>query len=287
MAASKSASGSASGSVPGSASASVPGSASASSPSSGPEPSSAAASGPRAPRRRRGSAGQTSCLVSSARSREAWVGRELSDHDARLGRPASSVRHNPKAIGEAPGAARQATVRPMPDQPAQQQPAVQKLRVRYAKRGRLRFTSHRDFSRALERAVRRAGLPIAYSSGFSPHPRISYANASSTGAASEAEYLEISLVETVDPDVVRAALDEALPAGLDIVDVVTASAGSLADRLEASRWEISLSAGHGRGRHGCRLGVPRLRGRRGRAHDQARAAPIRLSGGRRTDVRAR
>jgi radical SAM-linked protein len=129
----------------------------------------------------------------------------------------------------------------MTDQPPQQPPPVQKLRVRYAKRGRLRFTSHRDFSRALERAVRRAGLPVAYSSGFSPHPRISYANASSTGAASEAEYLEISLVETVVPDVVRAQLDEALPDGLDIVDVVTAAApGSLADRLEASRWHLAL-----------------------------------------------
>jgi radical SAM-linked protein len=128
----------------------------------------------------------------------------------------------------------------MPDQPAQQKPAVQKLRVRYAKRGRLRFTSHRDFSRALERAVRRAGLPIAFSSGFSPHPRISYANASPTGAASEAEYLELSLVEAVDPDVVRDALDAALPPGLDVVDVVVATSGSLADRLEASRWEVAL-----------------------------------------------
>lgn len=129
----------------------------------------------------------------------------------------------------------------MPDQPAQQPPPVQKLRVRYAKRGRLRFTSHRDFSRALERAVRRAGLPVAFSSGFSPHPRISYANASSTGASSEAEYLEISLMELVDADDVRARLDVALPDGLDIVDVVTASStGSLADRLEASQWEIVL-----------------------------------------------
>src|SRR3954451_24540987 len=99
----------------------------------------------------------------------------------------------------------------MRDQPAQQQPAVKKLRIRYAKRGRLRFTSHRDFARALERAIRRAGLPIAFSAGFSPHPRISYANASPPGAASEAEYLEISLVSEVDPAVVRAALDEALP----------------------------------------------------------------------------
>ena len=128
----------------------------------------------------------------------------------------------------------------MPDQPAQQPPAVQKLRVRYAKRGRLRFTSHRDFGRALERAIRRSGLPIAFSSGFSPHPKISYANASPTGAASEAEYLEISLVERVEPDVVRRALDAALPEGLDVVEVVNAGPGSMADRLQASRWEIAL-----------------------------------------------
>ena len=68
---------------------------------------------------------------------------------------------------------------------------MQRLRIRYAKRGRLRFTSHRDFSRAFERAIFRARIPMAYSSGFNPHPRISYAGASPTGSASEAEYLEI------------------------------------------------------------------------------------------------
>ena len=106
-------------------------------------------------------------------------------------------------------------------QPEQQAPPVQRLRVKYAKRGRARFTSHRDFGRAFERALRRAGVPMAYSSGFSPHPRISYANASPTGAASEAEYLEIGLAEICDPEQVRAALDAALPPGLDIVEVVT------------------------------------------------------------------
>jgi radical SAM-linked protein len=117
---------------------------------------------------------------------------------------------------------------------------VQRLRVRYAKRGRLRFTSHRDFGRAFERAVNRAGLPVAYSSGFSPHPRISYANASPTGAASEAEYLEIGVVSECDPDDVRRALDDALPDGLDVIDVVVATPGALADRLEAGRWSITL-----------------------------------------------
>ncbi len=130
--------------------------------------------------------------------------------------------------------------RRVPQQPEQQPPPVQKLRIRYAKRGRLRFTSHRDFGRAFERAIQRAGIPIAYSSGFSPHPRISYANASPTGAASEAEYLEIGVTRACDPDDVRARLDQALPPGLDVVLVVPAAPGALADRLEASSWRIEL-----------------------------------------------
>jgi radical SAM-linked protein len=119
-------------------------------------------------------------------------------------------------------------------------PAVQKLRVRYAKRGRLRFTSHRDIQRALERALRRSGVPMAYSAGFTPHPKISYAGAAAMGAASEAEYLEISVTEQLDPARVRAALDAALPDGLDVVEVVEASSGPLADRLDASAWRIEL-----------------------------------------------
>src|SRR5437764_13524249 len=90
-------------------------------------------------------------------------------------------------------------------------PVVQRLRIRYAKRDRLRFTSHRDFARAFERALRRAGIPMAYSAGFSPHPKVSYAGAASTGVASEAEYLEIGLAQRCDPDQVRRDLDAALP----------------------------------------------------------------------------
>jgi radical SAM-linked protein len=125
-------------------------------------------------------------------------------------------------------------------QPEQQAPPVQRLRVRYAKRGRARFTSHRDFSRAFERALRRAAVPMAYSSGFTPHPRISYANASPTGAASEAEYLEIGLAQPCDPAKVRDALDAALPPGLDVVEVVTATPGALADLLTGSVWALDL-----------------------------------------------
>ena len=126
------------------------------------------------------------------------------------------------------------------EQPQQQAPPVQRLRIRYAKRGRMRFTSHRDFSRAFERAVFRARIPMAYSSGFNPHPRISYAGAAPTGAASEAEYVEIALAQHVDPDAVRRDLVEVMPAGLDVLEVVEALPGALADRLEASRWSIEL-----------------------------------------------
>jgi radical SAM-linked protein len=128
----------------------------------------------------------------------------------------------------------------MREQPEQQAPPVQRLRIRYAKRGRLRFTSHRDFSRAFERALVRAGVPVAYSSGFNPHPRISYAGAAPTGAASEAEYLEIGMAASVDPAELGAGLDDALPTGLDVVEVVESSGGSLADRLEASLWRITV-----------------------------------------------
>jgi radical SAM-linked protein len=128
----------------------------------------------------------------------------------------------------------------VPDQPQQQAPPVQRLRLRYAKRGRMRFTSHRDFSRAFERALVRARVPMAYSSGFSPHPRISYAGAAPTGSASEAEYLEIGLAEEVDPAQLAEVLDHSLPEGLDVLEVVPSGGGALADRLEASWWQITV-----------------------------------------------
>jgi radical SAM-linked protein len=127
-----------------------------------------------------------------------------------------------------------------PDGPAPP-PVVQRVRLRYAKRGPLRFASHRDFARAFERAVRRAGVPVAYSAGFSPHPKISYAGAAPTGVASDAEYLEVGLAARVDPAELRSRLDAALPQGLTVLDAVEAGAGSLADRLTASRWRLDFT----------------------------------------------
>jgi radical SAM-linked protein len=121
-------------------------------------------------------------------------------------------------------------------------PTVQKLRIRYAKRGRLRFASHRDLARTLERALRRANVPMAFSAGFSPHPKISYIGAAPTGAASEAEYVEIGLAVACDPEAVRAALDASLPDEVAILECVQAAegTGSLADRIDTSVWRVEL-----------------------------------------------
>ena len=115
------------------------------------------------------------------------------------------------------------------------------MRLRYTKRGRLRFTSHRDIARVFERALRRAQVPMAFSAGFSPHPRISWVGAAATGVASEAEYVEIALAVVCDPERLRAALDAALPDGIDVVDAVVATPGtSLPDLVQASSWSIRL-----------------------------------------------
>jgi radical SAM-linked protein len=82
---------------------------------------------------------------------------------------------------------------------------------------------------------------MAYSAGFTPHPKVSYVGATPTGVASEAEYLEIGLAQRVDVRSLRERLDAALPDGLDIVEAVEAAGGSLAERVEASLWRIELT----------------------------------------------
>jgi radical SAM-linked protein len=130
--------------------------------------------------------------------------------------------------------------RSAPDLTGRPTDVVQRLRIRYAKRGRLRFTSHRDVARAFERALRRAEVPMAYSSGFTAHPKVSWVGAAPTGVASEAEYVEIALAEPRDPEAVRAGLDAALPPGLDVLTCIDAEGASLSDRIDAGAWRIRL-----------------------------------------------
>ena len=107
----------------------------------------------------------------------------------------------------------------------------------------MRFASYRDIARAVERGVRRACLPIAFSAGFSPHPKISYAAGAPTGTASEAEYLELALTrECAAPDV-RDRLDAALPDGIDVIEVYELGGSPReghALRPEGSQWRVML-----------------------------------------------
>jgi len=125
-----------------------------------------------------------------------------------------------------------------------------KLRVRYTKLGKIRFTSHRDTARHWERAVRKAGIPLAYSAGFTPRPKMSFGLALPTGGESLAEYLDMDLAE-IDPEQGHAPdLDElgarfasCLPVGYQTTAVVAREPGcpSLQEDVVACTWLLSLS----------------------------------------------
>ena len=141
----------------------------------------------------------------------------------------------PEAAGVPRARARGAGSAPHPSSPP-----VQHLVVRYAKRGKMRFASQLDVARAFERGVRRAGLPIAYSSGFTPHPKISYAGGVPTGVASEAEYLSLALTSQVEAAAAGERLNAALPDGIDVIAVTAETGGLPASRLTASEWQVML-----------------------------------------------
>ncbi len=88
--------------------------------------------------------------------------------------------------------------------------------------------------------MRRAGVPIAHSAGFTPHPKISYAGGAPTGVASEAEYLSLALTNRTDPAVVRDGLNAALPDGIKVIDVTEDAGGLPASQLVASEWRVIL-----------------------------------------------
>lgn len=82
---------------------------------------------------------------------------------------------------------------------------------------------------------------MAFSAGFSPHPKVSWVGAAATGVASEAEYVEIALAERREPEAIRVALDASLPDGIDLIEAVEAQPGtSLPELVTASAWQIAL-----------------------------------------------
>jgi radical SAM-linked protein len=125
-----------------------------------------------------------------------------------------------------------------------------RLRIRFAKTGKVRWTSHRDVARMWERALRRVRLPVAYTMGFSPRPRVSFGLALPTGHESVAEYLDVEVAEggSLDgSDLLRqpslaAALSEALPDGVDVLGaaVLEGRVPSLQEDVTSCTWEVEI-----------------------------------------------
>jgi radical SAM-linked protein len=124
------------------------------------------------------------------------------------------------------------------------------VRVRFSKLGKIRFTSHRDVARIFERALRKASLPVAYTEGFSPRPKLSFGLALPTGHESLGEYLDVDLTSEVDIGSLIARLGPALPVGLDVQGAAVVEPGtpSLQQAVVSCTWRITVTG----------EGVPRL-----------------------------
>lgn len=94
---------------------------------------------------------------------------------------------------------------------------MQQIICRYEKGEPIRFIAHLDLMRAMQRALRRARIPLAFTQGRHPRPRVAYASPLAVGATSEAEIMALELEEPLDPAVVQDALNECLPDGLRIL----------------------------------------------------------------------
>ena len=130
-----------------------------------------------------------------------------------------------------------------------------RIRIRFHKKGKVRFTSHRDVARIWERAFRRAGIAVAYSQGFSPRQKLSFGLALSTGHESEAEFLDVEVVEdrfcdgeawadgrgvALGAELVE-TLSAALPIGIDVVAVAPIGKGdSLQQVVVACTWSMDV-----------------------------------------------
>jgi radical SAM-linked protein len=123
-----------------------------------------------------------------------------------------------------------------------------RARLRFSKLGKVRFTSHRDTARIWERALRRAELPVAYSEGFSPRPKLSFGLALSTGHESLGEYLDVELrPDDADGLLVEdlpARLDPTLPAGFAVQGAMEVGPGtpSLQEAVTSCTWRLEVIA---------------------------------------------
>lgn len=118
-----------------------------------------------------------------------------------------------------------------------------KLIASFSKGRELAMISHLDVQRTLQRAFRRAGLPLAYSNGFNPHPQFSFATAAATGTSSDGEWFEVQLNEYVSPEAFTRRANAALPEGMRISNAFDApeNFGSLSAKLRAAEVRVEMT----------------------------------------------
>jgi radical SAM-linked protein len=121
-----------------------------------------------------------------------------------------------------------------------------RLRFRFTKAGKIRFTSHRDVARMWERALRRSRLPVGFSQGFNPHPLLSFGLALPTGCESRGEYLDARLDEGRADEVSLEGLPELLTdllpegMGVQVVAPIDMAEGSLQQEVASCDWELEV-----------------------------------------------
>ncbi|MFC1912354.1 TIGR03936 family radical SAM-associated protein [Chloroflexota bacterium] len=119
---------------------------------------------------------------------------------------------------------------------------MQRLRIRFGRGQELKFISHLDLIRLWQRALNRAGIPLAYSEGFNPHPRMSLAAPLALGVTSEAELMDIILAKTVSPHFFTGAVSKQLPPGIVILQVcpVAPTLPSLQSQVRYAEYKVEL-----------------------------------------------
>ncbi|MEN6634919.1 MAG: TIGR03936 family radical SAM-associated protein, partial [Clostridiaceae bacterium] len=117
-----------------------------------------------------------------------------------------------------------------------------KLIAAYQKGNEIAMISHLDIQRTLQRAFRRAGIPLLYSNGFNPHPQFSFATAAATGMSSSCEWFEVQLSEEMSPEEFVRRANEVMPQGMCVSNAFTApeNYGSLSAKLRAAQYRIDL-----------------------------------------------
>lgn len=119
---------------------------------------------------------------------------------------------------------------------------MQRLRIRFSRSEELKFISHLDIIRLWERALRRAHIALAYSEGFSPHPRISLAAPLSVGITSDVELMDVVLAGQVSPHWFTASVNQQLPPGMRVLEAYLIAPGipSLQSQIRFARYEVNI-----------------------------------------------